>query len=177
MHLTLATLPSPLSAGWIPWPVAGVSAPLALAGRDCDWIPYANAAGSTAGSGAGAATAAAASEAPPPGSWAPSLNGSVALVRLTAFPGADGRRGCTYADMLSAAEAAGAAAVLLAAPSDAELREVNCSSAAECATAVGVPATMVSHAAGWALQEAWRAGDDVNITFTDEPVSWVGVRL
>lgn len=162
--------------GWIPWALSGVSAPLAVAGTDCDWLPRG---GGRASGGRGDAGRSSGQEAAlpdgPPGS---SLNGSVALITLTSLPGADpgwgsssGGQLCSYGAMLAAAEAAGAAAVLFAAPPGASLALVNCTAPAECGTPVGLPASMVPHLVGEVLREAAEAGALVQLNFIDAQVT------
>ena len=126
---------------WIPWPVTGIRAPLALAGTDCGWVVEA-----VRGGGG--------------------LNGSVALILLTAPPGSEG--GCGYGTMLRAAEAAGAVAALFVAPEGAAVSPVACGSDAECGLAVGIPATTVPHSAGAALAAALAAGGEAVVAFAEE---------
>ncbi len=166
--------------GWLPWPLTGLQGDLAVAGWDCDWIPPDRRARSQ-------------------------LNGSIALVSLSAFPGdssgveveaaseellpahggnsssrgggyASGlsrqppRSRCSYARIVQAAEAAGATAVLLAAPAGRYPREANCSCPEECGAELGIPASMVPHSLGVVLRDVLRAGDRVNVSFEEEQV-------
>lgn len=188
--------------GWLPWPVTGLQGGLAFAGWDCEWLP-------------------------PDRRLRAHLNGSVALVALSAFPGgsgsaedtaaagaadaaaelvlarssssagtgggtgngaSDGKTNganrwqpgacCSYARIVQAAEAAGATAVLLAAPAGRQPREANCSCPVECSAELSILATMVPHSVGVVLRDVLQAGDRVNVSFEEEQVgsgSWPGV--
>ena len=173
--------------GWLPWPLTGLQGDLAFAGWDCEWIRAGRQLHSR-------------------------LNGSVALVALSAFPGdsseaAEGqladvelasrhssgsssggssgssgstgstaknrwqpRSRCSYARIVQAAEAAGATAVLLAAPAGRYPHEANCSCPEECGAELSIPATMVPHSVGVVLRDVLRAGDRVNVSFEEEQV-------
>lgn len=177
--------------GWLPWPLTGLQGDLAFAGWDCEWLP-------------------------PDRRLRSQLNGSIALVALSAFPGGSGsaaaaaataaphasaevasrqsgsgsgsssyssgdgsgsstnrwqpRPRCTYAHIVEAAEAAGATAVLLAAPAGRQPREANCSCPEECSAELSIPATMVPHSVGAVLRDVLRAGDRVNVSFEEVQV-------
>ncbi|PRW21088.1 Peptide-N(4)-(N-acetyl-beta-D-glucosaminyl)a sparagine amidase F [Chlorella sorokiniana] len=76
-----------------------------------------------------------------------------------------------------AAEAAGATAVLLAAPAGRFPREANCSCPEECGAELSIPASMVPHSIGVVLRDVLRAGDRVNVSFEEEqgPGLWAGI--
>lgn len=134
---------------WIPWPLSGVSAEVALTGSDCAWPA-------------------------PPSTPPPRLDASVALILLTSLPGASeaagGGQRCGYERMLSAAQRGGARAVMFAAPRGAHLAEVNCTGEGECGTAIAIPATLVPYMVGEVVRNELEAGGAVTATFRDVQV-------
>ena len=155
------------SYSWFPASMASLSGRrLALAGADCRWL--APNAAATAG-----------------------LNGSVALVTLTALPSTDPRAPCSYVRLMQGATAARADALLLAGPPTADggawlapVQAPDCATSqpARCDAAaadIQAPASMVDFAAGQALVKALAAGSAVAVNFTTRQVGcagwlWVG---
>jgi hypothetical protein len=127
---------------WIPWPATGVEGRLVWAGDGCGV--------SVRGLSA--------------------LNGSVALVTQGTRSYDLDYEGCMgNGELLGLLQRAGAAAAVFAPPSGRRVFELNCSSPADCALEVGIPATMVPHDVGESLRRALQAGSRVDVALAARP--------
>lgn len=179
------------SYGWIPWPLPAAATRLEYAGQGCDWQPtpqlrgtvalitllsFPAATASTPGAGAAMPMLAAVAAAPARHTAKGEEHTAAHSGRGSASTSSSGQAAaplqdtteCSWAEMITRAEGAGALAVVFAAPPGSDVAEVACASDAECAVLVAIPVTMVPAAAGWQLRQALLSGEALEVEFVEE---------